>query len=144
MELTLFCLSGRDSLANIPKSIGQEVQFSVFWVGWFLLGIMEDVERKTRKHPFYSTWFPATALYKKALSLSTEFFGTMLYIEGDIDYSQTLLKQTLKGQIQVPVTVLWVWHCMCTLDKARGQGGWILAKYIFWHFYGLRLYNNLI
>ena len=58
----------------------------------FLLGIMVDVERKTRKHPFYSTWFPATALHKKALSLSTEFFGTMLYIEGNKEVILIIVK----------------------------------------------------
>lgn len=52
---------------------------------------MKDVERKTRKHPFYSIWFPATALYKKALSLSTEFFGTMLYIEGNKEINIILI-----------------------------------------------------
>ena len=58
-----------------------------------LLGIMADVERKTRKHPLYSTWFLATALYKKALSLSTEFFGTMLYIEGNNEVILIIVKQ---------------------------------------------------
>ena len=53
---------------------------------------MADVERKTRKHPLYSTWFPATALYKKALSLSTEFFGTMLYIEGNKEIILIIVK----------------------------------------------------
>lgn len=53
---------------------------------------MADVERKTRKHPFYSTWFPATALYKKALSLSTEFFDTMLYIEGNKEVILIIVK----------------------------------------------------